>query len=74
MNSTNYRKLFKSLFFINTLYTNVYLFIKSDDSSLGSDDKLKLESPRKMTKYYYKEKYENTQMEHFKNKIKFLEF
>lgn len=54
MNSTSYRKLFKQLSFINTLYTNIYLFIKSDDSSLGSDDKLKFESPRKMSKYYYK--------------------
>lgn len=40
--------------FINILHTNVYLLIKSDNSALGRNDKLKLESPRKMTKYYHK--------------------
>lgn len=47
MNSTSYRKLFKQLSFTNTLYTNVYLFTKSDDCSVGKDDKLKLEVPEK---------------------------
>lgn len=79
MNSTNYRKL-NSYLFINTLHTNVYLFIKSDASSLGRDDKLKLESPRKMGKDYFKSRNMRTHewntffkmkynFQNFKNKI-----